>query len=275
MLYTIRSVANEVHDDENTYLPHMFAAFPHLSKHPGVQYTATLVINRYSRWVHHHPEFILPLYSFAHKNLGSNCSSGWLLDSAAAMTMKSLVVDNISLLGSNILDVYHRLPQVAPNLPLDDANLLLRAVCKVISQMDYDALMNHVAILIRPIAMEIKSGAEAKHTSAVTSQLKRLRCVFEGIQVNVNGTQGHPFVLVLTELWPVFTQMSSSVGQHDEVAEALCSMLKRVVRACKEHFLPLLDPCAELLITCFQRSLASAYLYMSSVLVQELSSMVY
>ena len=277
-LYTIRSIASTVDASSSTFLPQLLAILPSVPVHPSIQYTASLMIHRYSSLIGHqnsNPSSgtspIQAAYNMVLQSMQST-DTQWKVSSAAVMAMKSLAADHPHVLGASMLQLYGTLPS---HLSPEDSLVMLEGVCKVLSQMEAVDQKKNVFGFLGPIVQSINTLTATSPVPYATmnNELKRIICIIEFIKWK-NGVDPsvHPTMALLSELWPILEKCVSVAGKHEDIAESICRIFKRVIRSTTPLALnPMVPNLAHLLTSAFETTFQSSYLYCASVCITDFS----
>lgn len=107
----------------------------------------------------------------------------------------------------------------------------------------------------------------------MNNELKRIICIIEFIKWK-NGVDPsvHPTMALLSELWPILEKCVSVAGKHEDIAESICRIFKRVIRSTTPLALnPMVPNLAHLLTSAFETTFQSSYLYCASVCITDFS----
>lgn len=256
----IRSIAREVGQNESVVLPQLFQLLSQLPKHPAIMYTAALVVNRYSRWISNHREYVTSVFKLVSSSI-CIADSKWNVGSASAMALRSLCKDNAAVICNATLELYHMLPQTAPHLHPDDYATILEGICHGISSLPFDNLNEQVRVLANPMVKKIETSLNPVHVPSILLELRKLMSLIEFTVIKVPHGQHHPLVILCTTLGNLFEQLLVRCGQNDDIVESICRTYKRVMRSCGIDFAPHLGGLAELLLKAFTACPKASYLY--------------
>ncbi|CAG8491419.1 5508_t:CDS:2 [Ambispora leptoticha] len=278
-LFSLRAMGSEIEDEENVILPQIMQLISQLPNHPKIRYAATLVISRYSYWTRKHPEFIPYQLTYI--------SSGFDNDevaAAAALALKFLCKDCSELLIEYLPQLHPFYLSVTTTLHGVDLIEVTEAVTHVIAAVPPNELLNALQMFCLPIAQKLaeiaNKGATANETDIKeacekTDQLSIMIRVIAERRDEKNppaitpAGQTHPCISIIQEMWPVFDQLLTHFGGHAHFSEAICKCFKYCVVSYRDDFRPLLPALMERLVTTFDGTGLSCYLWVATKCVRE------
>ncbi|RIA97728.1 armadillo-type protein [Glomus cerebriforme] len=265
-LFSLRAMGSEIEDEEDVYLPQIMQLLQQLPDHPKIRYAATLVISRYSYWTRHHPEFIPYQLNFISSGFDNEEVSA-----AAALALKYLCKDCSELLIEYLPQLHPFYLNVTNTLRGIDLFEVTEAVSHVVAAVRPAELLKALQMFCLPIAQWLHEFAN-KGTSATE---KEVRIAFiadprkETNTVDVNAGPVHPCITIIQELWPVFDLLLVHFGSDSHLSESLCKCFKYCVVFYRIPFRPLLPDLMERLVTVFDQTCLSCYLWVATKCVQE------
>lgn len=93
------------------------------------------------------------------------------------------------------------------------------------------------------------------------------------IDITVPEGAIHPTVQFLQQLWPVFDKIFQQHGHRIESAETLSKFFRNVLDSTKSDFHPLFAPLLNSLITSFQNTNLSCYIWVCAKVVKYFSTL--
>jgi hypothetical protein len=192
-LYLFRSIADNVVDDENSYVHSIISRLNELPLCSQLQYRTLLVVGAYSEWLAGHPELlrcILPL-------LMSGLSNPELAPAAAIALRDVGEVCGEQLTG--LLDQLVPICQDAISrnaLELRECVRVLEMVMFILSTLSVQALLPHLEMLFAPRAAELRRLAamepELLSKHLVYKELRLLSAVCRNLDPTLQETEQHP-----------------------------------------------------------------------------------
>ncbi|RUS29267.1 armadillo-type protein [Jimgerdemannia flammicorona] len=266
-IFSLRAMGAEVPDKESEIMPQIMDMLGKLPDHPKIRYAATLVISRYSGWTRLHPQFIPYQLNFISTGFENE-----EVAAASALALKHLCKDCSELLIDFLDQLHPFFGNVTKKLPMQDVLEVTEAVAHVIAVISTVELLKALQLFCLPIAQrlhEIGSDASEKLTKEAADLLDQITLFLQIVAPDIPPSQPHPCVTFVRDLWPVFDLLLASFGAHPIVSESLCKCFKYCVVSYRAHFLPLLPQLMERLVTAFDRTQLSCYLWVSTKIVRE------
>ncbi|RUS17966.1 hypothetical protein BC937DRAFT_89307 [Endogone sp. FLAS-F59071] len=269
-IFSLRAMGAEVPDTESEVMPQIMEMLGKLPDHPKIRYAATLVISRYSGWTKLHPQFIEYQLNFI--SVGFENEE---VAAASALALKHLCRDCSELLVSFLNQLHPFFLNVTKTLPTQDVFEVTEAVAHVIAAIPTAELFKALQLFCLPVAQRLheiallRKDASDKQTKEASELLEQITLFLQVVTPDIPPGQPHPCVTFVRELWPVFDLLLDSFGNHPAVSESLCKCFKYCVVSYRTHFIPLLPQLMERLVTVFDRTQLSCYLWVATKVVRE------
>ncbi|KAI9316196.1 armadillo-type protein [Dichotomocladium elegans] len=269
-IFSLRSMGSEVPDNEDKVMPQILELLSKLPDHPKIRYAATLVISRYSFWTRLHPQYITYQLNFI--------SAGFQNDevaAASALALKHLCKDCSGLLVDYISELHPFYTSVIRTLPFSDALEVTEAVAHVLAEVPVANLQNALQQFCLPLAQDLHAIVMKDETSItredcvrVGDLLEEIAAFIEVIHPDIPLGQPHPCVNFVNDLWPIFDLCLKKFGTEGPVCEQLGKCFKNCVQSYKLHFVPLLPQLMERIVSGFDYSGLSVYLYVALKIIK-------
>ncbi|KAI9273878.1 armadillo-type protein [Helicostylum pulchrum] len=270
-IFSLRVMGSEVPENENEVMCHIMEFLSKLPDHPKIRYAATLVISRYSFWTKLHPQYITYQLNFI--------SSGFQnteVAAASALALKNLCKDCSEHLVDYISQLHLFYLNVVKTLPFRDILEVTEAVSHVITVLPINEIEKALQLFCLPIAQDLhnivskgKDTVSQEECHKIGDILEQISVFFDVIHPKVEVGQAHPCVTFIGELWPVLDMTLSNFGHISTVSEPLCKCFNSFIRSYGVHFIPLLPQLMERLVSAFDATGNSCYLWVSFKLVRE------
>jgi transportin-3 len=270
-----------VPSDEAEVLPFCFNLIPQLP--PTVEplrFTASKTIGKYASWLVAHPDLMQPLLPYLAQGLElAHCAP------AAAVAIKELCEcsTRTMALGEPVLELYQNItanahdPNHQTKLELGDELQILEGVCRALSRQIQDANADGTAVLsriVQPIGTRLAATVAEPNASTkrIIPEIERLTTVVQHLSMPTNGNSdgAHPIAALMQSTWSLLDAAASRFPQDINLAEKICRLHKHSLRSCGARaYEPLIDALMQFLVTNFQRSRQSPFLYAASICVAE------
>ncbi|KAI8147628.1 armadillo-type protein [Fennellomyces sp. T-0311] len=270
-LFSLRAMGAEVSENEDQVMPQILDLLTKLPDHPKIRYAATLVISRYTFWTRHHPQYITYQLNFI--------SAGFQNEevaAASALALKHLCKDCNELLIDYLSELHPFYTSIIRTLPLNDALEVTEAIAHVLAVVPVSGLQNALQQFCLPLAQDlhgiaIKENNAASHDECqkACDLLELIAAFIDIIHPDVPVGQPNPCVNFVNELWPIFDLCLKNLGTNSQICEQLGKCFRYCVESYKLSFVPLLPQLMDRLVTGFELSGFSIYLYVSGKIVRE------
>ncbi|KAG2219346.1 hypothetical protein INT45_011254 [Circinella minor] len=270
-IFSLRAMGAEVPDNEEQVLPQILDLLSRLPDHPKIRYAATLVISRYTFWTRTHPQYITYQLNFI--------SAGFQNEevaAASALALKYLCKDCNELLIDYLSELHPFYTSIIRTLPFNDALEVTEAIAHVLAVVPVSGLQNALQQFCLPLAQDLhgivvkEPNTHSREDCQKTCDLLELISAFIAIiHPDVPLGQPNPCVNFVNELWPIFDLCLKNLGTDSDVCEQLGKCFKNCVISYKMSFVPLLPQLMDRLVTGFQVSGFSIYLFVSFRIVRQ------
>ena len=269
------AVKKFVPNDEADLLPYTFQLIAQLPVQiVPLRATTSKVVGAFASWLSVHHEVMQPMLPFLKDGLAiPECAP------TAAVAIKELCAcSNERLaLAQPVLALYQEIASKPDSLGLPEELQILEGVTRALSreaQATGETGQAYLLALVQPIGQRLAAKAADPSSSArkIQPDLERLCVIVQHLTLRwpLTESQPHPLVDLLTSLWPLFDSLVARFPNDYNLAEELCRFHKHALRQCgSEHYAPALDLLLRHLVTSFQVSKQSAFLYAASICITE------
>ena len=201
--------------------------------------------------------------------------SGWLASDAAALEAAiGLAADALSqpepgcaarficelgrangrLFGN--MDLLDRLLLVVPTqletFGTETGALLIEGVARGIGSGPSEKIHPRLEMLIGPLALQLRSAAEAAREPEVMSVLQMLRAAVQFLNVGAKDSppSGHPVTAIIQAVWPDVMRSASIFCGSNDVGAALTELTATAMRCSQDVAMNMSQPVAELIAAC-------------------------
>ena len=270
-----------VPSDEAEVLPFCFTLIPQLPAHIApLRFTASKTIGKYASWLVAHPDLLRPLLPYLAQGLQvQQCAP------AAAVAIKELCEcsNQTMSMGEPVLQLYQDItanaddPSNVSKLELADELQILEGVCRALSRQIQDTREDGTAVLsqiVQPIGTRLAARVVESNASPklVIPDIERLTTVVQHLYISPNGhvDGAHPIAALMQSTWSLMDTAASRFPQDINLAEKICRLHKHSLRTCGARaYEPLIDALMKFLVTSYERSRQSPFLYAASICVAE------
>ncbi|GKY98456.1 hypothetical protein MPSEU_000803000 [Mayamaea pseudoterrestris] len=264
-----------VPSDEASLLPQMFQLIPQLRRDiKPLRFTASKVIGKFASWLSMHPALLQPLLPFLAEGLDiPECAP------AAAVAIKELcqssnqnfvIAEPVMHLYQNIIDSGN-----AKHLELEDELHILEGLCRALSRQIIGQHSNGSDVLIslaNPVGSRLAAAIANPSASArrITPELDRLTIIIQHLTIVPNPGTTHPVIDLMSSTWNLLDQATTRFPADNMLAEKICRLHKHTIRSVgASQYAPVLDALIKQLVTSYQVTRQSPYLYAASIVVTE------
>lgn len=274
-LACIGAVHRFVPNDEGETLPMCFNLIPQLP--PDIQplrQTASKMIGKYSSWLAAHPGLLQPLLPYLAQGLSvPECTS------AAAVAIKELCCcsnQNFAI-AEPVLQLYEELMSRPVGMHLKDEIQILEGVCRALSRTIQDTRDDgklSLKRLAQPVGNRLASIVTDLNASPtrIIPEIDRLTVIVQFLTVPISDQNIHPMIELLQSSWALLETAMNRFSGDIMLAETICRLHKHALRNLgAKAYLPMLDALMKHLVTSFERSHQSPFLYAASICITEYS----
>jgi transportin-3 len=273
-LTCICAIHRFVPSDESEHLPYCFSLIPQLpSGIRPLQVTVSQVIGKFAAWLAVHSTLLHPLMPYLAQGLSDpHCAP------AAAVAIKELCeCSNQSFaMAEPVLQLYTVIcSQSGVRLQLAEELQVLEGACRAISRQIQDTRCDGAAFigqLTGPIAARLSTAIAEANASPprLIPDIERLTVAIQYIVTPVIPPNAHPMVEVLKSCWHFFDDANARFPGDNMLAEKICRLHKHALRGCGAHaYAPLFDALVQHIVSSFERSRQSPFLYAASIVITE------
>jgi transportin-3 len=274
-LACIGAVHKFVPSDEAELLPQCFQLIPQLRQDiKPLRFTTSKMIGKFASWLAMHPDLLQPLLPFLASGLDiPECAP------AAAVAIKELCQcsNQNFVIAEPVMHLYQDMvdSNKQRRLELQDELQILEGLCRALSRQVMDTRSNGADLLTRlvnPIGGRLSTAVNQPNSSPrrILPELDRLTTIVQHFTLvpAVNAT--HPVIDLMSSTWTLLDGATNRFPNDNMLAEKICRLHKHALRAVGvNQYLPVLDALMKQLVSSYERTRQSPYLYMASVAVVE------
>ncbi|KAK9474778.1 armadillo-type protein [Dipodascopsis tothii] len=266
-LFSMRTMAREVDLAETSVLPNIMNMLVHLPEHPKIRYAATLVLGRYTEWTAKHPEYLTFQLNYI--------TGGFYLKdldvlSAAAQALMHFCRDCSQHLMDSVGQLHEFYEKVAPEIDLDSLYDITDGVAHIVAGQPVDKVYEALRLFCEPIARRILAAAsvpaDEKACRRIADEIELLDTFARLVRPDGDADPSFQF---WTEVWPMLSTVLDNKADSVFISERSCKLMRTLMSSHKQHFVPLLQPVAEKLVLCFDKTHHGCYLWASGIFVRE------
>ncbi|KAG7213831.1 hypothetical protein KM043_003045 [Ampulex compressa] len=276
-LFVMQAIAKNILPEENDVVPKVVEAILNLPEntHIAVRHTSIRLLGELCEWIDSHPQSLEPVLNFlltclSQKGLGSAaCSALLSICTACPLHMASHF--------AGLLQIARSLDSFA--ISNDAAIGLLKGVAIILARLPREEISQAMKELCwfqaQPLCelMKVRMTVEKGTKTDPGVWLDRLATIFKHTNPQLdNSDEIHPCKDVITELWPVLSNVCTTY-QHDlRLMERCCRCIRFAVRCLGRHSAHLLEPLVKQIVQLYAVHQYSCFLYLGSILVDEYAS---
>lgn len=273
-LFVMETVARNILTDESIYVPKVIEAILNLPEntHIAVRYTSILLMGELCEWIDHNSDYLESILNFL--LIGLQQKTG--LASAAASSLQQIC----SVCTNHMTKHIDGLVQIVKSLDSfeisnDFAIGLLKGISTIIGRISNDqipiVLREICTFQISPLLELLEKDIELERSqrSDPSFWLDRLAAILQHTQPNIKENEIHPSAIVLTDIWPVISNVMEKYQNDFRVMERACRLLRYAVRGIGQQSGHILEPLVKQIVNLYSRHQHSCFLYLGSVLVDE------
>ncbi|XP_043274763.1 transportin-3 isoform X2 [Venturia canescens] len=277
-LFIMQAVAKNILPAENEVVPKVVEAILNIPEntHIAVRHTSILLLGELCEWIESHPRSLEPVLNFllaclSQRGLG-NAASGALQNVCAACPL-------------HIASHFPGLLQIARNLDSfaisnDAAIGLLKGISLILARMPRNEIAPAMTELCwfqaRPLCALMENPSRPVDKGSKTDPviwLDRLAAIFRHTNIPMDGAcEPHPCQIVLTEMWPVLSNVCDLYQEDPRLMERCCRCLRFAVRCTGRQSAHILESLVKQIVQLYARHYHSCFLYLGSILVDEYAS---
>ncbi|XP_015116799.1 transportin-3 [Diachasma alloeum] len=274
-LYIMQAVAKNILPEENDVVPKVVEAILNVPEntHIAVKHTSILLLGELCEWINSHPQSLEPVLNFL-----LTCLNQRGLASAASGALHSICTACPLHMASH----FPGLLQIARSLdsfPISSeaAIGLIKGVSIISARLPRNeiapAMKELCWIQARPLCELMEAQGIPLDRGTKTDPvywLDRLAAIFRHTNPQIdNSNEAHPCQSVITEMWPVLSNVCNKYQEDSRVMERCCRCLRYAVRCIGQHAVHLLEPIVEQIVQLYGAHQHSCFLYLGSILVDE------
>ncbi|KAJ3146102.1 Nuclear import receptor [Geranomyces variabilis] len=271
-LFSLRAMCRAI-DTEVSVLPKIMDMLPQLPQHPKIKYAAILVIGRYAEWTAKHPEYIAYQMTYVSQGFEDKESIA-----AAAQSLKYLSRECATHLVPHLEQLHDFFFQTIGSMDREDADDVTQAIAHIVSAVPLPQLAGALQKFCHPIAERLHQiaaapavGDDTAHVKEVLALLRRLGTLlkYSTPPLDTILSQNHPSTAVISEIWPIIDMTVTRYAVFKDVEEEFARLCNVCMLSYKQHLLPVLSPIMSKVVSMFNQTGTSCYLWTSGRCVRE------
>ncbi|KAG8222278.1 hypothetical protein J437_LFUL003259 [Ladona fulva] len=272
-LFIMQAVAKNILPEEKEVVPKVVEAILNLPEntHVAVRHTSVLLLGELCEWIENHSETLEPILNFL-----LYCLHKPMLATAAANSLQSICSacsDHMGVHFNGLVQIVQSLDNFA--ISNDAAIGLLKGVAVILGGLPPDEIQRAMKqlcwIQVTPLCELVETSVKTEKGTKTDPVLwlDRLATIFRHTSPVVENGKIHPCQPVITEIWPVLSNICTKYQADSRIMERCCRCLRFAIRCVGKQSLHLLEPLVKQIVTLYQQNQHSCFLYMGSILVDE------
>ncbi|KAF7379433.1 transportin-3 [Vespula maculifrons] len=273
-LFVMQAVAKNILPEENDVVPKVVEAILNLPEntHIAVRHTSILLLGELCEWIDSHPQTLEPILNtllacLSQKGLGT-AASGALLSICTACAIRmgphfpgllqiARSLDSFGISNDSAIGLLKGAALVLARLPRAEITPAMKELCWFQAIPLCELLQNKV-----PIEKGTKTDP--------VIWLDRLAVIFRYTNPLIrDSNEPHPCQNVVTEMWPVLSNVCTEYQHDARLMERCCRCLRFAVRCVGKYSAHLLEPLVKQIVQLYSAHQHSCFLYLGSILVDE------
>ncbi|KAK2580863.1 hypothetical protein KPH14_005937 [Odynerus spinipes] len=273
-LFVMQAVAKNILPEENDVVPKVVEAILNLPEntHIAVRHTSILLLGELCEWIDSHPQSLEPILNsllacLSQKGLGTAASAALLsICTACPLHMASHFpgllqiarsLDGFAISNDAAIGLLKGVALILARLPRAEIAPAMKELCWFQAMPLCELMQNKV-----PIERGTKTDP--------VIWLDRLAAIFRYTNPVPDDTnEPHPCQSVITEMWPVLSNVCTEYQHDARLMERCCRCLRFAVRCVGKHSAHLLEPLVKQIVQLYVAHQHSCFLYLGSILVDE------
>ncbi|CAD6999639.1 transportin-3 [Ceratitis capitata] len=277
-LFIMQNVAKNLVPGENKVIPKVVEAIVNLpdNTHIAVRYTSILLLSELCDWFDSFPESLQSLlnfllYSLQQKN-GLAAAAAIALSSICSACSQKMVCHI-----SGLIEIARMLDSFEINNDL--AIGLLKGISLILSRLQRTQLESSmreiISFQLQPLAVMVENPSATLSTIRKGERtdpaywIDRACAVIRHTDPDVADNELHPTVQILTDAWPLVSQVMDKYQTDVRIMERTCRFIRYSVRKVCKRAAFLVEPLVKQMICIYTLHHHSCCLYLGSVLVDE------
>lgn len=274
-LFIMQAVAKNILPEEDEVVPKVVEAILNVPEntHIAVRHTSILLLGELCEWINSHPQSLEPVLNFL-----LACLNHRGLASAAFGALHSICTACPEHMSSHFPGLL-QIARCLDSFPIsnDAAIGLLKGVSIILARLPHEEIAPAMKELCwfqaRPVCELIESRTIPLTRGSKTDPvvwLDRLAAIFRYTNPQIeNENQPHPCKDVVTEMWPVLSNICNTYLDDARITERCCRCLRYAVRCIGQHAVHLLESIVKQIVHLYGIQQHSSFLYLGSILVDE------
>eukprot|EP00620_Florenciella_sp_RCC1587_P015131 CAMPEP_0182560400 /NCGR_PEP_ID=MMETSP1324-20130603/3107_1 /TAXON_ID=236786 /ORGANISM="Florenciella sp., Strain RCC1587" /LENGTH=1004 /DNA_ID=CAMNT_0024772745 /DNA_START=219 /DNA_END=3234 /DNA_ORIENTATION=- len=248
------------------------------SQWPRLRYTACKFIGSLAPLFRRQSQLLSPLFTFLYSHLTVKETV-----EAAASAIQDLCERCSEQLGEPVLSLYDQINgETLEYLELKDELSIINGLSSVVRKLDLVSARRSVQQLLSPICQRLTAAVNDPSPSPkrMIAELERLVAVIKPLEkasyVIAEG-EVHPLVQAVEtfQLWPLLDTLFTKFATSEPIAEKGTRVYRYMIKACKQHFAPLLEMTVQRLLQHFSNTGFAAFVYIASTITSQFSRNTY
>ncbi|ODV95788.1 hypothetical protein PACTADRAFT_75014 [Pachysolen tannophilus NRRL Y-2460] len=280
-LFSLRAMAKEVDPNENKIMPEIMKLLIQLPENNKIRYAATLVLGRYTEWTAKHPEFLEVQLNYITNGFQVASKD---VKTAAAHALMYFCQDCSALLVNYLEQLFEFYNNVSDSLDLTSLYEVTDGIAHILKEIDDDDKLYHIASMfwgptleklngylnLNQISDEINTKI-ADEIELITIYVGVLRAKNFRSQISSSIATNPISKLVIETCWPIVSKLVNKYGHSLKVSERCLKFVKATVVSLGIYITPILPEIEHLLIHGFKKFKFGCYLWVSGIVIREIS----
>ncbi|KAK0075611.1 hypothetical protein PV325_006643 [Microctonus aethiopoides] len=275
-LFIMQSVAKNIVPEENEVVPKVVEAIINAPEntHIAVRHTSILLLGELCEWINCHSQSLEPVLHFL-----LACLNQRGLASAASVALHSICTACPEHMASHFPGLL-QIARCLDSFPITNGAAigLLKGVSIILARLPRTEITPAMKELCwfqaRPLCELMESNGILLTRGTKTDPvvwLDRLATIFRytNPQIDDANNQSHPCQDVITEIWPVLSNVCNTYVGDPRIIERCCRCVRYAVRCIRHHAVHLLEPIVKQIVHLYSSHQHSCFLYLGSILVDE------
>ncbi|KAL5279891.1 Trn-SR family protein [Megaselia abdita] len=275
-LFVMQNVAKNILPEENEVIPKVVEAILNLPEntHIAVRYTSIMLLGELCDWIDSHPQSLQAVLNFLLFSLQQKNG----LAPAAAISLTHICSANREQM------TYHITGLIEISRSLDNFEIsnelaigLLKGFSLILSKVQAPQLQPvlreicsfqflPLARIVEEVSVEAVQKGERNDPSY---WIDRACAIIRHTNPNIRSTDIHPSVQILTDAWPLLSQVLEKYQTDVRIIERTCRLIRYGLRMVGKQASHLLEPLVKQMVLLYNQHRHSCFLYLGSILVDE------
>lgn len=274
-LFSLRSMAKEVSVKESKIMPQIMNLLIQLPENSKIRYASTLVLGRYTEWTSKHPEFLELQLNYITSGF-SNPDKDVMI--AAAHALLYFCQDCSSLLINYLEQLFQFYNNVSSSLDIQSLYDVTEGISHILQEIDDEAKVYQITGMfweptVTKLNLYLQSDPNSDDIQTKIADEIEIITIYVKILKprDMNAKENPVSNLIIQQVWPIVLQLINKFGHSNKCSERLTKFVKESVITFGFFMEPILSQIAEMLVKGFKNFHSGCYLWVSGILIRELS----